>query len=283
MTGMATFHRPETVQEAVELLAAPGSRALSGGASLVAMMNAGLVAPEAIVSLKRIASLRECNQLEDGAIQLGAMRRHRETAEDVRLFGMLNCLRMAAGSIGNPVVRNMGTIGGSIALADPGADYPVALVALGATIELQGAANKREIPAREFFVDWYATAAEPDELVTAVTLPRLPAGVGHYRKLARVTGDFAIASVALCLSEQGQAAIAIGGCGPAPLFSEEANAIASERPGDGDALRQAGEILSKLSDPVDDVRASAAYRRLVIPRLVVEAFEAMRTQLELAA
>src|ERR1700730_1644948 len=100
-----TFHRPQEVGEVLQLLATPGAQLLAGGASLVAMMNAGLLAPASIVSLKDIASLRGVRHAADGSVRIGAMTRHRETAEDERLIGSLMCLRTAAGSIGNPAVR----------------------------------------------------------------------------------------------------------------------------------------------------------------------------------
>ncbi len=279
----ATFHLPHSVAEALELLALPEARALAGGASLVAMMNARLVAPAAVVSLKNIPALRGIRQERDGAIVIGAMTRHRETAADARLTGMLACLRAAAARIGNPVIRNMGTMGGSVSLADPGADYPAALVAADAVVQLEGRTGTRRISARKFFLDWYGTAARPDELITAVLLPPPSAGIGCYHKLARVAGDFAIASVALCVSARGEASVAIGGCGPTPIFSAEANAMVSQRIGDTAAALRAGELLARLADPVDDVRASAEYRRLVIPRLLERALRAAASQRDLAA
>jgi len=280
---MASFHRPKTTQEAIALLAMPGARLLAGGASLVAMMNAGLLTPEAIVSLKDIEALRGISVFADGSVRIGAMTRHRETAENRELHGCFDCLRMAAGGIANPVVRNMGTMGGSVSLADPGADYPAALVALGAMVELEGPTGRRRIPARKFFVDWYATAAQPQEMLTSVVLPSVGPGVGYYRKLTRVTGDFAIVSVALCLTDAGGVSIAIGGCGPGPIFSDEANALIAQRPGDTGSILKAGEILAKLADPVDDVRASADYRRLVIPRLLASAFSIVHENWKSAA
>jgi len=278
------FHRPATVEEAAKLLACTeGARCLAGGATLVAMMNASLAEPKAIVSLAGIGELSGISVLAGGGLRIGAMTRHRETAEDARLTGTLAVLRDAARQIANPPVRNMGTIGGSIAFADPAADYPPALVSAGAEIEIASASGRRRVAAEAFFVDWYTTALGPGELVSAVLLPPPRPGAGLHKKLARVSGDFAIVSVALSLARQpsGVAArIAIGGCGPKPLHIAEVDAMLTARLGDADTARSAGERLAAASDPVDDVRASADYRRLVIPRLVAAAVAEARTALE---
>jgi carbon-monoxide dehydrogenase medium subunit len=170
----------------------------------------------------------------------------------------------------------MGTMGGSIAFADPAADYPPALVATGAEIEIAGSKGRRRVKADDFFVDWYMTALEPGEIVTAVLVPAAPKNsYGGYHKLARVSGDFAIASVALCVTaDAGRITalrLAVGGCGPKPVRSPEA-----EGPLVGASLAELdttdlGAALAAAADPVDDVRASAAYRRLVVPRLVRQA------------
>jgi carbon-monoxide dehydrogenase medium subunit len=266
------YHRPATVEEAAKLLAGiDGARCLSGGATLVAMMNANLAEPKAIVSLAGIAELAGIAPVAGGGFRVGAMTRHRETAEDERLTGTLAVLRNAARQIANPPVRNMGTIGGSIAFADPAADYPPALVAANAEVEIAGAAGRRRVAAQDFFVDWYTTALAPGELVAAVYLPAPRDGAGLYKKLARISGDFAIASVALTVAkEKGgvSARIAIGGCGPKPIRADDVDALLSAKFGDPATATAAGEKLAAAADPVDDVRASADYRRLVIPRLV---------------
>src|SRR5262245_9663501 len=200
----AELLHPTSVGEAASLLAADDDgRCLAGGATLVAMMNARLVAPSRLVSLAGIDELRGIASAPEGGHRIGAMTRHAETAGDSRLSGSIAVIRKAAGQIANPVVRNMGTMGGSIAFADPAADYPPALVAAGAEIEIAGSGGRRRVKAEDFFVDWYMTALESCEIVTGVFVP--PAAknsYGGYHKLARVSGDFAIASIALCLAAQ---------------------------------------------------------------------------------
>jgi carbon-monoxide dehydrogenase medium subunit len=266
------FHRPQSVTEAVALLAADeDARPLAGGASLVAMMNARLIAPNSIVSLRGVAELRGISRFSRGEVSIGAMTSHCDTSTEPLLDGTLFCVRQAAQNIANPPVRNMGTMGGSISLADPAADYPAALVATEACIEITGPSGRRSVGASEFFVDWYTTALRPGEIVTAIILPPAKPGKSSYSKLARVSGDFAIASVALVVEQSGRVRVAVGGCGPRPIANAEANALLEGRLSDGAALKAAGSLLAGLADPVDDVRASAAYRRTVIPRLLQRA------------
>ncbi len=276
------FVRPDSIEAAVAALQAEGAACLAGGATLVAMMNADLVAPERLVSLRDVAALREASRRPDGTVVIGAMRRHRETAEETDLRDGQRVLREAAAQIANPPVRNMGTIGGSCAFADPAADYPPALVAADARFALAGAEGRRTVPAGDFFRDWYETALEPGELIESVILPPAPAGtVGSYTKLARVAGDFAIASVALALGMDGGActhlAVAVGACGPVPARRRDIEAELLGGPLGNAEIGRLTDALAEAFDPVDDVRASAGYRRRVAPRMVRQAIgEAMQ-------
>ena len=126
------------------------------------------------------------------------------------------------------------------------------------------------MPIEDFFVDWYVTALEAGEIVSAVLLPRPQTGVSRYHKLARVSGDYAIASVAISRAATGTLRVAVGACGPTPIHSDEADRLLSDDLSSVTVTR-AAEILVGLADPVDDVRGSAAYRRTVIPRLLERA------------
>jgi carbon-monoxide dehydrogenase medium subunit len=285
------FFRPDTVDEAVRLLAegGEGARALSGGATLVALMNARLVEATRLVSLAGIPELAEAATLSDGTVRIGAMRRHRQTASETAFAGGQAVLARAAARIANPPVRSMGTIGGSISFADPAADYPPALVAADARVEIAGPEGRREVPAEEFFLGWYMTALEPGEIVTAVLVPPAAEGsVGHYEKLARVAGDYALASVAVTLTLDPDGTIAalrmaVGGCGGGPIRVPEAEAaLIGVRP-DQAARTEAGALLTAALDPVDDVRGSADYRRRVAPRLMAKALLAAATPMQEAS
>lgn len=271
------FYAPTSLDEAVGLLAAnEGARCLAGGATLVAMMNARLVEPSALVSLDRIEALRGIGRLPDGRVRIGAMSRHAETARSDLFRDGQRIVPLAASRIANAVVRNMGTMGGSVAFADPGADYLPALTAAEASIEVIGPDGTREIAIGDFIEDWYTTALATGEIVAAVHVPPAPPGSrAHYEKLDRVAGDFAIASVAIVLAvvDGGctSARIAVGGCGPAPVRLPEAEALLVGSRLKPEEVAEAGRLLADAADPIDDVRASAAYRRTVVPRLLAKA------------
>lgn len=276
MTTRTGYHRPRTLDEALALLGGGGDvKPISGGASLVAMMNAGIAEPRALVSLAGVGELAGITSAPDGTIRIGAFTRHREIVETALLPGTLAVVTEAARQIANVSVRNMGTIGGAVAHADPGLDLPPALVAAGARIEIAGRGGRRVIAAEEFFVDWYTTVLEPGELVSAVLLPAPEAGSGVYLKHARVVGDYAIASVAVSAARSGAMRVAVGGCGPTPIASAEANAMLSNEGSDA-AIAAVGRRLAELADPVDDVRGSAEYRRALIPRMLAHAVAAVR-------
>jgi aerobic carbon-monoxide dehydrogenase medium subunit len=271
MASNPALYHPRRLAEALDLLAARAdARPISGGASLVAMINAGLVTPAALVSLTRIPELSGIRTAPDGSIAIGAAARHNEIAADARLSGIATVLPHAAAQIAGTAVRNMGTIGGAIAHADPGLDFPPALFALDATVEIASAQGRRRVPIREFFVDWYTTILAPGEIVVAVHLDRPKPGVGLYLKHARVSGDFAIASVAVTLARDGEVRVAVGSCGPFPLASSQADRMLSFDLSSS-AVARAGELLMALANPVDDVRGTAAYRKTLIPRMLARA------------
>jgi len=266
-----SLFRPRTLDEALDILAAtPDARPISGGASLVAMMNAGLVEPTALVSLTRIPELSGIRRAADGGILVGAATRHSAIAAETVFAGTAAVLAHAASQIAGVAVRNMGTIGGAVAHADPGLDFPPALFAVNARVHLAAKSGHRMLPIRDFLVDWYTTALEPGEIVSAFEIPRPKPGSGFYLKHARVAGDFAIVSIALSLADDGEARVAVGGCGPTPLASTEANQMLSENLSVGTVSR-AGELLTALANPVDDVRGTAEYRKLLVPRMLARA------------
>ena len=263
------FHAPERLDEAIRLLAADeDARPLAGGQTLVAMLNAELLSPSQLVSLHRIAALRGIEKRADGAMRIGAMTTPASLARSEALRGVHRLFADAAGRIAHEAIRNRGTLGGAVAHADPSADYPPVLVALDAVIEAVGPAGKREIAAVDFFQGFLTTALEPGELIAAIILPP---GSGqartHYEKFARVEGDFATVSVAVALAGNG-ARVALGGVGPVPVRLTEAEASLNQGRLSDEAIAAAGVLLVAASDPIDDVRGSADYRRLIIPRLV---------------
>jgi carbon-monoxide dehydrogenase medium subunit len=274
------LHQPETIEQALALLAGdPGAMPLAGGATLVAMLNAELIEPSALISLAAIKELRTIETLADGALRLGAMISHADLAMEARLSGGHSVLRQAAAQIAHPSVRNIGTLGGAVAHGDPSSDLPAALVAVDAVIEMAGPAGKRSIAAGEFFEDYLTTALTEGEIVTAVRLPRLPENTaGHYEKFARVHGDYATLSVALILAMKGgecsYVRVALGSAGATPVRVPEAEARLLGSALDGGTVQDAAQLLSEASDPIDDVRGSAEYRLMLVPRLLQRALNA---------
>jgi aerobic carbon-monoxide dehydrogenase medium subunit len=276
------FFSPTSVPEALSLLTRyEGARCLAGGATLVAMLNAGLIEPPCLISLAPLRELAGITTLPDGSVRIGAMTRHVETAGSTIFCAGQRVLALAASKIANVPVRNMGTIGGSLAFADPAADYLPALAALDAAVEVASANGTRRIKISELVIDWYTTALEPTEMITAVLVPPAPANsTGIFEKLERTAGDFAIASVALVLAtDRGVCTAvraAVGACASGPIRLRDAEARLEGTTLDEAAIRDAGRLLADNADPVDDVRASADYRRLVVPRLLAKAIASAR-------
>jgi carbon-monoxide dehydrogenase medium subunit len=257
---------PETVADACRALEGDGSHCLAGGQSLIAMMNLGLATPERLVSLRRIAELRGIDPTPDGGLRIGAMTTHAELATLRADSPAATLLAQAARVVAYPAVRNRGTLGGSLALADPAADYPVALVAIDAIIELVSATGRRTVPAREFFRGMFDTALVRGEIVAAIQLPGGPARAGTaYEKLSLVAGDFAILSVAAIAGKDLR--VAIGGYAMKPVLVSGLDVA-------GDVHQQAARELARLPAPPADQRASAGYRRRVAPELVRRAVRA---------
>jgi carbon-monoxide dehydrogenase medium subunit len=198
------FHRAKTVAEAAALLARSGGRPLAGGQSLVGAMRLRLAQPGTLVDLSGIAELRGVRK-EGGALVIGALTRHAEVADSADVKATIPALATLAEGIGDRQVRNMGTIGGSIAHADPAADWPAAVLALGATV----ATNKRAIPGDAFFTSLYETALGTDEIVTSVSFP-VPRKAA-YAKFPQPASRFALVGVFVAQLADGSVRVAVTG------------------------------------------------------------------------
>ncbi|HKU14932.1 MAG TPA: xanthine dehydrogenase family protein subunit M [Steroidobacteraceae bacterium] len=270
------YLEPETLDEAIAALASSDdARCLAGGATLVAMLNAELVDPKVLVGLRKIPALRGISRTANG-IRIGAMTTHNEIAADDRLVGATELLRSAAGQIAHDAIRHVGTIGGSIAHADPSADWPAAITAADASIEIASAGGARTVSVDDFFLGYLQTAVQPGEIVTAIDIPSGPQHArGHYLKFSRVDGDYATVSIAIVLAMDGKRCeyirFAAGACGPKPIrvAAAEERLLGTELTA-GD-IAAAGDLLAAEADPVDDVRGSSEYRRMLIPRLLSRA------------
>src|SRR5688572_12673015 len=229
MTSLS-YHEPESLERALALLAdIEGARCIAGGQTLVAMLNARLVEPTALVSLARIAELGGIGRGAGGALRIGATVTHEAVADSDDVRREFPLIAETARAIAHPAIRSFGTIGGAVAHGDPNADYPAALVASDAAIEISSRAGWRSVAAGDFFLDYLTTALEPGEIVSAVIVPApAPGARGGYLKFARVDGDYATLSVAALLSVKNGAcervAVALGAAGPVPVRDREAEA-----------------------------------------------------------
>ena len=270
------YIEPASLSEALEILSADDeARCLAGGATLVAMLNANLVEPSTLIGLRRIDELAGITVSGDH-IRIGAMTTHTQIATDERLRGNAAVVRDAAGQIAHPAVRNMGTIGGAVCHADPNADFPGALVAADAVLEAVGSSGARQIPAGEFFLDYLETSLEEDEILGAVLVPVESADArGRHLKFSRIHGDYATISVSLVLVVDSDvcsyARVAVGSAGPAPIHLDEVDSLLTGSALTDEVIHQAGRKLMEAADPVDDVRGSAEYRRMIIPGLLQRA------------
>jgi len=260
------YERPRTVDEAVAALAEPDAKALAGGQSLVPLLNLRLARPAVVVDLNALDELQGVDRDGDW-IRVGALTRHEQTAHDPLLTARLPLLAHAAGHIGHRAIRTRGTLGGSLAHADPAAELPVASLALGAVAELAGPGGRRAVPVTELFTGPLSTAVADDELIVAVRYPiesgRRPFG---FAELARRQGDFALTLAAVTVSVDGDggcraATIAVGGVGGVPrLLGAAARAMIGTRLDDV-AVEQAIAAMHDAIRPIDDLHGSAEYRR----------------------
>jgi carbon-monoxide dehydrogenase medium subunit len=258
------YHRPTTVDEAVKLLReVKGARVLAGGHSLLPAMKLRLASPSALIDIGRIAELAGIKETRDG-LRIGALTTHSAIAASDLVRKQCPVLAATAGNIGDLQVRNRGTIGGSAAHADPGADYPTVLLLLGAKFHIADG-KSREIPAEDFFVDLYTTALEPGELLTAVTVPSTEGASAVYLKHRHPASSFAVVGVAaLVRMKEGkfaEARIAVGGVTAVPV-----RASASEKALTGQAAsealigRAAEAVAASLQNPLGDSYASGEFR-----------------------
>jgi aerobic carbon-monoxide dehydrogenase medium subunit len=260
------FHAPKKLDEALALLARHGddAKVLAGGMSLVPVMTLGLIQPDVVVSLNHVQGLDYVIE-EGGAVRIGAMTRHRTVLTDDTIRRSFPLLAESAAMIGDTQIRHRGTIGGSLAHADPAADYLPVMLVLGAELHLQSASRKRTVKATDFFKGLMQTALEPGELVTEVRIPKLPAGAGSsYQRLHRVEGNFAIVSAAAVVHAGFQAArLAIGGVGPQPVLLDVARRLAKGATEEAlkavsdDAFEASAEAYGDLNGDVEYRRAMA--------------------------
>ena len=278
------YHAPEAVSDVVALLREYGDEAkvLAGGQSLVPIMALRLARFDHVVDLNRVEELRGIER-RNGTVRVGAMTRQASVERDPTVADAVPLLARATPFIGHFQIRTRGTLGGSLAHADPAAEYPAVAMALDAEFEVTGAAGARTVPASEFFVSTFMTALEADDVLTAVRFPVWSGRRGFaVEEVARRFGDFALTGAVCALELDGgdrvaRAAIAMFSMGSTPLRARAAEAAMAGSAIDDVDLEEVGRTAASESDPPDDIHASAAYRRsvgaVVVARALAKAIE----------
>jgi aerobic carbon-monoxide dehydrogenase medium subunit len=275
------FRRASTVEEAVEQLTELGDDAklLAGGQSLVPMMNFRLVRPSALVDINGITGLQYAERRGEG-LRIGALTPHRwvELLEDPEVLERFGVLKRAARWVGHYPIRTRGTFGGSIAHADPSAEWCMLAVLLDAEIVVLGPEGERVIPASDFFYGFFMTALEPDEMVVEVRFPK-PAPHAAIQEFARRAGDFAIVSAAASVDVRDgkirSASVVLGGVADVTFRVVEAEKVLEGVEIGSEPFEEAGQAAARVIDPASDVHGSAEYRRdlaaVLVKRALTEA------------
>jgi carbon-monoxide dehydrogenase medium subunit len=258
------YARARTLAEVFEMLArhGEGAKLLAGGQSLIATLNMRLSAPELLIDITRIKELSGI-QVRDGAVRIGALTTHADIERSPEIHKHLPLLAQAAPHIAHPAIRNVGTIGGSLALADPAAEWPACCVALDAQFVIAGKAGTRRVAARDFFKGLYATVLRPGEVLTHVEIVAPgPDYRSAFVELAQRRGDYAIAGLAAVAKRAGgvlsDLRLAFLGMGQTPVLARGAMAAMEEERASTESIAAVTKALAKDLDPGADLYSSAA-------------------------
>ncbi|HYY45452.1 MAG TPA: xanthine dehydrogenase family protein subunit M [Candidatus Angelobacter sp.] len=270
---------PGSLPEAVAELVKHGEegKVLAGGHSLIPLMKLRLATPSFLVDIGRINNLNYIRE-EDGHVAIGAMTTHHDIELSELIKRKLPVLSSAASQIGDPQVRNRGTIGGAAAHGDPFGDFPACLLALDAELQVVGPNGERSIQAREFFVDTFTTALEPNEILREIRIATPPEGSkGTYLKFSRRSQDWAIVAVAAQVSVSGHdvksVVIGLTGMGSKPIRASGVEQALRGKAGHDDEIRAAAEHAAEGTDPQQDLNGSPDYRRHLAKVLTRRALE----------
>jgi aerobic carbon-monoxide dehydrogenase medium subunit len=264
------YSAPRTTDEALGLLddLKDDGKVLAGGQSLIPLLKLRFASPAHLVDVNRIPGLDYCEE-RDGVLRIGPLFRHKAAERSTLLASRYQVVADAARQVADPIVRNRGTVGGSLAHADPAGDWGSVMLALDAEFILSSKAGSRSVKARNFFSGPFGTVIESNELLTEIRVPaaRGRAG-GAYLKLERKVGDFATVAVAVHLQMDdgrvGSAGIALTAVGPQNIKAERAEAALVGRPLDEGAIKEAAALAGEAADPKADHRGSAEYKRNVV-------------------
>ncbi|MER3398093.1 MAG: carbon monoxide dehydrogenase [Chloroflexota bacterium] len=269
---------PTNLDQALSILSSygPDAKILAGGQSLIPAMRFRLISPKVLVDINRVGGLNFLEE-SDGWLRLGALVRHRDLEVSELIRSRYPLLADTAAVVADPIVRNLGTVAGSLAHADPAGDWGAALLAAGAQVVVAGPQGQRTAPLGGFFTGPLVTVLQPDEVITEVRVPVPgPREAGAYLKIERKVGDFAVAAVGVqvALDEAGvcrKAGIGLCAVGPTPLQATAAEEWLVGKVPDDDVIRRAGELAAAASSPADDTRGPAEYKRDMVRVLTVRA------------
>jgi carbon-monoxide dehydrogenase medium subunit len=272
------YFSPRTLDEAIALLQklGPEAKLLSGGQSLIPMMKLRILSPQHIVDINRIPGLDYITE-SDGHLKIGALAREHQLESSEVVKSKLPILADTAKFIADPLVRSQATVCGNLAHGDPANDHPATMLALGATVVATGPKGQREIAVADFFPDLFTTALEPEEILTEIRIPLPPPkSGGAYLKLERKVGDFATAGVAaqITLDDEGKCAkagVGLTNVGMTPIKATKTEAFLAGKTLDEATIKQAGETAASESEPTDDIRGSADYKRDLVRVLTARA------------
>ncbi len=276
------YYAPTTVEEALAYLSEYGydAKALAGGQSLIPTMNFRLAQPSVLVDLNNIPELFYIHPDENGGLRMGAMTRESQVEHSPLVAERAPLLHEAMPHIAHPQIRNRGTVGGTLAHADPAAELPAVSVALNGRFRLRSQAGERWVAADEFFIGFFTTALEPDELLVEVALPAMPPRSGwSFLEVARRHGDYALVGVAavVTLDDRGQchqARLVFLSVGDGPVEAHQAAETLKGQALTPEAIQAAAEVAAKADvDPGSDIHASAEYRRHLVNVLAHRALE----------
>ncbi|OLC10552.1 MAG: carbon monoxide dehydrogenase [Chloroflexi bacterium 13_1_40CM_67_9] len=271
ITHPFTYQAPTTIEEAVRALGGTGeAKVIAGGHSLLPLMKLGLAQPEMLVDLRRIASLGEIRTEADGTIAIGALATHRVITHDQTVRAKITALAEAASEVGDLQVRARGTIGGSLAHADPAADEPAPTIAFDATIRAIGPKGPRDIRARDYFKGTFETALAANEILTEIRFPAQPARTGSaYAKFAHPASRFAVTGVAAVVTIKSdgsveRAALGVTGAAAAVYRATEAERALIGTKGDAKAIAAAAAKAADGVTALSDLVASSEYRKHLV-------------------
>jgi carbon-monoxide dehydrogenase medium subunit len=271
------YSAPKTLSEAIALLQKHGADAkiLAGGQSLIPLMKLRLSAPKHLIDVNGIKELSYIREAA-GFLTIGALTRESDLDASDLIRKKYPILSDTASVIGDPLVRNMATVGGNLAHADPANDHPATMLALGTEVVAIGPKGSRNIPVVDFFTGMFTTALQPDEILTELRIPAPPPrSGGAYLKVERKVGDFAAAAVAVQITLDGNnckyAGIGLTNVGPMPIKASRAEKSLIGKPLDDKAIEEAARIASTEAEPSDDLRGSADYKRSLVRVLTARA------------